>query len=144
MVFLCKICEKCPNSHSLIKFQETNDIIFYYTSPSTALDNNIEGILYHYNGVLSEKINKNWIWVLDLKNYGMKEMLEINNTIAIVNLIKEKYSTNLQKIVVINTNSYTKTIYKIIKPFLNKRMQNMVYFSQENLEQSSNIQCLKI
>jgi hypothetical protein len=138
MVFLCKICQQYPNSHSLIKFEETNDRIIYYTCPNKAKDNRIEGILYHFDGVLSAIKDKDWIWILDLKDYGIKEMLEINNTIAIVNLIKEKYSKTLQKIIVINTNSYTKTLYNAIKPFLNKRMQDIVFFSKENLENSDN------
>jgi hypothetical protein len=137
MVFVCKICESCPKSHSLFKFEETIDRIIYYTRPSDAKDNNIEGILYHYDGVLGDTKDKNWVWVLDLKGYGIKQMLEIQNTIQIVNLIKEKYSKNLQKIIVINTNSYTGKIYKIIKPFLNKRMQSMLFFSQENLEKTN-------
>jgi hypothetical protein len=144
MVFICNICKTCPNSHSLIKFEETNDRIIYYTCPSKALDNNIDGILYHYDGTLGETKHKDWIWVLDLKDYGVKEILEIKNTIAIVNLIKEKYSQNLQKIIVMNTNSYTGTIYKAIKPFLNKRMQSMIFFSQENLEKTNPSQYLQI
>lgn len=138
MVFVCKICQQCPNSHSLINFEETNDRIIYYTCPKKAIDNRIEGILYHYDGVLSEIKDKDWIWVIDLKDYGIKEMLEINCTIAIINLIKEKYSKTLQKIIVINTNSYTKIIYNTIKPFLNKRMKDMVFFSEENLDNSHN------
>lgn len=136
MVFVCKICQDCPNSHSLIKFEENKERIIYYTCPKKALDNRIEGILYHYDGVLSEIKDKDWIWILDLNEYGIKEMLEINNTIAIVSLIKEKYSKTLQKIIVINTNSYTQTLYNVIKPFLNKRMKEIVYFSKEKWEHS--------
>ena len=129
MVFICNICEKCPTSHSLVKFNETSKNIVYYTCPSDATNNEIDGILMHYDGVLGENKNKKWIWVLDLKGFSMKEFLEIGNTISIVKLIREKYSTNLEKIIVINTNSYTSAIYNIIKPFLSEQMQSVVFFS---------------
>jgi len=128
MGFICKICENCPNSHSLVKYEETPEHIVYYTCPSSATNNEINGILTHYDGFLGEMKDKNWIWILDLKDFSMKNFLEIGNTISIVKLINEKYSVNLQKIIVINTNSYTSTIYNIIKPVLNERMRSLVFF----------------
>ena len=128
MVFICKICEKCPNSHSLVKYEETNDYIVYYTCPSNATNNEIEGILTHYDGVLQEIKDKNWIWILDLKEFSIKHFLEIGNTISIVKLINEKYSVNLQKIIVINTNSYTSNMYNLVKPFFNTRLQSLIFF----------------
>ena len=131
MSFVCKICEKYPNSHSLVKYEETDDYIVYYTCPSIATDNNINGILTHYDGVLGETKDKNWIWLLDLKKYNLKQFLEIQNSISIIKLINDKYSNNLQKICVINTNTYTNQIYKIVKPFLNKKLQSLIFF-QDN------------
>jgi len=129
MPFVCKICEKCPTSHSLIKYDETSERVVYYTCPANATNNETDGIIYHYNGVLSEMNGKKWVWVLDLKNFGMKHFLEIGNAVALTKLITEKYSNNLQKIIVINQNSFTNIIYSIIKPFLTSKIQSIVYFS---------------
>ena len=139
MGFICKICEKCPNSHSLIKYEETNENVVYYTCPSRATNNEINGILTHYDGFLGETKNKNWIWILDLKDFSMKNFLEIGNTISIVKLINEKYSVNLQKIIVMNTNSYTSAIYNIIKPVLNERMRSLVFFPNSYKDQKEKI-----
>jgi hypothetical protein len=128
MVFICKICEKCPDSHSFVKYQETTDSIIYYTCPSNAKNNEINGILTHFDGTLQEIKDKNWIWLLDLKGFSMKQFLEIGNTISIMKLINEKYSVNLQKIIVINTNSYASTMYNLIKPILSERMQSLIFF----------------
>jgi len=131
MPFVCKICEKCPTSHSLTKYSETPDLLVYYTCPAIATNNETDGIIYHYNGMLSEINGKNWIWILDLKDFGMKQFLEIGNAIALVKLITKKYSNNLKKIIVVNQNSFTTIIYKIIKPFLTSEMQNIIYFSDK-------------
>jgi hypothetical protein len=132
MSFICKICEKCPTSHSLIKYEENNDYVVYYTCPSEAINNETNGIIYHYNGVLSELNGKNWVWVLDLKKFGIKNFMEIGNGIALAKLITEKYSEHLQKIIVINSNMYTSAIFNIISPFLSERVRNMVVFSDNN------------
>jgi len=132
MPFICKICEKYPNSHSLVKFDETDKRIIYYTNPSNAKNNETNGIVSHYDGVLSEMNGKEWIWILDLNGFGMKNFLEIGNAIALSKLITEKYSEKLIKIIVINQNSYTNSIYMIIKPFLNYKIQDIVFFSNKN------------
>ena len=131
MPFICKICEKCPTSHSLVKYEETPERIIYYTCPSNATNNETTGILDHYNGVLGEINGKKWIWVLDLKGFGMKNFMEICNGIELAKLITEKYSEHLEKIIIINQNSFTATIYGIVKPFLNKRVQSLVIFSDK-------------
>jgi len=129
MVFICKICEKYPNSHSLVKYEENKDHVVYYTCPSNATNNEIEGILSHFDGTLKETMYKNWIWILDLKGFSMKHFLEIGNTVSIIKLINEKYSSNLQKIIVINTNSYANTMYNLVKSFFNTRLQSLIFFT---------------
>jgi hypothetical protein len=139
MPFVCKICEKCPNSHSLVKFSETDEQVIYYTCPANATNNETKGIIEHYEGLLSELNGKNWIWILDLKGFEMKHFFEINNAVTLAKLITEKYSTNLQKIHVINTNSYTTTIFGIVQPFLNKRVRSMVVFSEKSSESKASL-----
>jgi len=129
MSFVCTICEKIPNSHSFIKFDETVERVVYYTCPSQATNNKIDGILKHIDGVLRETKDKDWTWILDLKGFSTKQFLEINNTISIVKIINDKYSDKLQKIIIINSNSYASKIFKIIKPFFNKRIQSIIFFS---------------
>ena len=49
MPFVCKICEKCPTSHSLVKFDENEEQIIYYTCPSNTSENyNSDEIIHHY------------------------------------------------------------------------------------------------
>ena len=131
MPFVCKICEKCPSSHSLVKIDENEEQVIFYTCPANATNNETAGIVDHYNGVLGELGGKKWIWVLDLKDFKMQNFLEIGNGVALAKLISEKYSHHLQKIIIVNPNSYTSTIIKLIKPFLNARMRSMIVISEK-------------
>jgi hypothetical protein len=131
MSFVCEICKKCPNSHSFTKIKETNDEVFYYTCPSDATNNETEGIKYHFNGELSGIKEKKWIWTLDLKNFGIKDLFAINNFIEITKIVTEKYSKNLEKINIINQNLYTEIIFNLIKPILNERLRTIVNFSND-------------
>jgi len=134
MPFVCKICQQCPTSHSFVKLEEHIDRDVYYTCPINATNNETTGIIQHYDGVLSELNGKNWIWILDLKGFKMKNFLEIKNAVALAKLITEKYSTHLEKIMIINANGYTSTIYELVKPFLNKRVKSIITFSNEQSE----------
>ena len=131
MPFVCKICEQCPTSHSLVKLDETDDQIIYYTCPSNATNNNTSGIIAHYDGLLRELDGKKWMWILDLKGFKMKNFMEIGNGIALAKLITEKYSDNLQKIIVVNPNSFTSAIFNTVKPFLSEKVTDMVIFCKQ-------------
>ena len=140
MTFVCSICEKCPNSHSLIKYQENEEHNVYYTCPSNATNNDTNAILYHFDGVLGENKNKKWVWVLDLKGFRMKQFLEIENTICIIKLINEKYSGTLEKIIIINSNSAASMMYKLVKPFLNKKMKSLIVFQDSETSSEKSIE----
>jgi hypothetical protein len=129
MPFVCKICEKCPNSHSLVKFDENSERIIYYTCPANATNNETDGIVTHYNGVLGEIGDKDWIWIVDFKGFGIKNFLEIGNAITLAKLITKKYGRNLQKIIIINQNIFTNTIFNIVSSFLSESIRNIVVFS---------------
>jgi hypothetical protein len=131
MPFVCKICENCPNSHSLVKFSETEEQVIYYTCPSQATNNETAGIIDHYNGVLGELGCKKWIWLLDLKGFKMKHFMEMGNAIALAKLITEKYSEHLEKIIVVHPNMYTSAIFNLVKTFLSEKVRNMVVFSKQ-------------
>jgi hypothetical protein len=134
MTFICEICKINPNSHSLKKIKESKELIYYYTCPSEATNNETEGIKNHFKGVLSELKEKKWIWILDMKNFGLKNFSAIHSSMEIARLITEKYVTNLQKISVINQNPYTEIIYNIIKPIFNERLRSIIDFSDNKLQ----------
>jgi hypothetical protein len=130
MTFICEICKKYENSHSFKKMNEDEEKILYYTNPNEAKNNNTEGIIYHINGELSQLKNKKWVWVLNLKDFGLRNLFEINNFMEITKLITEKYSSNLVKIIVL-TNYYTELIFNFFKNVLSSKIISIIELLNE-------------
>jgi hypothetical protein len=128
---VCPLCKINPKNHSLTFLGEENNILIYYTCPSEALLYfDTQGIIYHYDLVLSQiPDNKEWIWIFDAKNYGMKHMMHPETGIEIAKLISKKYSKNLKSILIKNYSSYVPKIYTIVKPFLNKKIKDIIRFN---------------
>ena len=134
MTYTCPLCKLRPFSHSLTKLLEKKGIIYYYTCPSQAiLYYDVEGIINHYDGVLSEiPENKDWIWIFDSLGFGLIHALQTNVAIGIAKLISNKFSKNLKKIIIINPTFYITMTHKVIMPFLNETVRNMIEINYEN------------
>ena len=134
MKYLCPLCKLIPSSHSLTKVLEKKDIIYYYTCPSQAiLYYDVNGIVNHYDGVLSEiPENKEWIWIFDSLGFSLKHAAQINVAIELAKLISNKFSKNLKKIIIINPTFYITTTHKMIMPFLNNKVRNLIEINYES------------
>ena len=124
--YRCPLCEINPSSHSFKIIKNYPTKIVYYTCPAESKSTDTEKILEHYNGILQENYNKEWYWVVDCNGFGIEHALQINTIIQLAKLIT-KYSTNLQKIIVINTNTFLYTALKIATPFLSEKVNNLIH-----------------
>ena len=133
MSYICPLCKLQPLSHSLTKLSEKNSIIYYYTCPSQAiLYYDVEGILNHYKGVLSEiPKDKEWIWIFDSFGFNLTHALQINVAVEIAKLITHNFSTNLKKIIIINPTFYITMTHKVVMPFLNETIKNIIEINYE-------------
>lgn len=134
MSYICPLCKIEPFSHSLTKLSEKNGIIYYYTCPSQAiLYYDVESIISHYNGVLSEiPENKEWIWIFDGLDFGFTHAVQTNVAIEIAKLISNKFSKNLKKIIIINPTIYITMTHKVVMPFVNETIKNIIEINYEN------------
>ena len=128
MSYVCPLCEKLPSSHSLTKLFEKKEIIYYYTCPSQAiLYYDVNGIIKHYDGVLSEiPENKEWVWICDSLDFGFKHAMHINVGIELAKLFSTKFNKNLKKIIIINPTVYIILLHKLVIPFLDKKIRNII------------------
>lgn len=133
MSYKCPLCELLPLSHSLTKLSEKKGILYYYTCPSQAILYYDEiGIINHYNGVLSEiPENKEWVWIFDSLHFGLKHAKQINVAIELAKLISNKFSKNLKKIIIINPSIYITITHKMILPFLNNYVRDIIEINYE-------------
>jgi len=133
MSYVCPICNLLPSSHSLTKMIEKKGIIYYYTRPSQAiLYYDVKGIINHYDGVLSEiPENKEWVWIFDSLDFSIMHAMQTNVAIQLANLISSKFSKNLKKIIIINPTFYISITHKLIMPFLNNRVKEVIEINYE-------------
>ena len=128
MKYICPLCSIDPLSHSLSELFEKNDIIYYYTCPSKAkMYFDALGISNHYDGALSEiPENKEWIWVFDSLGFGLIHAMQTKVAIELAKLISNKFSKNLKKIIIINPTFYITAIHKMLMPFLNNKVRDII------------------
>jgi len=128
MVYTCPICRINPLSHSLTEVMEKDNTLYYYTCPSKAeLYFDATSIINHYDGVLSEiPENKQWVWIFDSSDFGLKHFLEMQVAIELSKLISSKFSKNLKKIIIINPTFYVSSTCNIIRPFLNVKIKSII------------------
>jgi hypothetical protein len=133
MQYECPLCKLIPSSHSLTKVLETNEIIYYYTCPSQAiLYHDVTGIINHYDGVLSEiPKSKQWVWIFDSLEFGFKHAMQINVAVELAKLITTKFSSSLKQIIIINPTFYITITHKMIMPFLNDKIKNIIEINYE-------------
>jgi hypothetical protein len=134
MQYKCPICELMPSSHSLTKVLEKKGIIYYYTCPSQAiLYYDVNGIVNHYDGILSEMPeNKEWVWIFDSLDFSIKHAMQTNVAIELAKLISNKFSKNLKKIIIINPTFYITITHKMIMPFLNNKVRDLIEMNYES------------
>jgi len=133
MQYICPLCKILPSSHSLTKVLEKNGILYYYTCPSKAiLYYDVTGIVNHYDGVLSEMPdNKEWVWIFDSFEFSLIHAIQTNVAIELAKLISNKFSKNLKKIIIINPTFYITITHKMIMPFLNNKVKDIIEINYE-------------
>jgi hypothetical protein len=125
-MYECPVCAQDPTSHSL---KQVNPGIFY-TKPAEATKYwDKDGILEHYDGVLGAHEGA-WIWIFDADGFSMKHMFDVDVAIGIARLITQKYSMNLQEIQIINPSWIVTMTLHIVRPFLSKRVLNLIQVHQ--------------
>jgi hypothetical protein len=133
MSYCCPLCTIDPSNHSLIKLKETDNIVIFYSCPSKAkLYFDCEGIINHYEGVLSEiNHSKKWIWIFDSYGFNFYHYMQINVGIQLAKLITSKFANNLLNIIIINPTIYISLTYNAIKHFLNERVNQVIVFNHK-------------
>ena len=134
MKYICPVCKLLPSSHSLTQVVEKKGIIYYYTCPAQAiLYYDVDGIVSHYDGVLSDMPeNKEWVWIFDSLGFSIIHAMQTSVAIELAKLISNKFSKNLKKIIIINPTFYITLSHKMIMPFLNNKVKNIIEINYES------------
>ena len=129
MSYQCPICAEDPTSHSLKKIHETDELVYYYTCPAKASKfSDRVGILAHYDGELSSKGDKKWVWIFDSAGFDVRHAMEIQLAVDMATLINNKHGHTLEKICIINPTLFTSVTVSIVWPFIGSRLRSMIVY----------------
>ena len=96
---MCQICFDEPGSHSFYLLKTEKNVNFYYTCPAEATKYwDTQGILKHYEEVLTLNGQNPWVWIFDSQDFGINHSMQINIALGIIRMLKEKYGQYLQEI----------------------------------------------
>ena len=118
---ICETCFNDPKSHSFSKLCEKDKISIFYTKPSEAEKyNDKDGIIKHMDNMLTKKVSHKWAWIFDAEGFEKKHFIEFALTKSIIQLINQKYSSNLEYIHIKNSNSLIKQLFNLLSPILGR------------------------
>jgi len=133
--YMCPVCQVDPTSHSFRKLRgnlDADGLAVFYTCPSQATKyQDVDGIIAHYEGMLSDHQGKPWIWILDGQGFGLKHMTDTQVAFALVRFLN-RYTTTLRKVIVINPTWHIRGLYNILWPFLSDSWRQLVEFKEES------------
>jgi hypothetical protein len=131
---LCPLCEKDPTSHSFSKIREMDGIAIFYTSPAKSKNIDRKDILQHYDITLRQNREQRWIWIFDCEKFPISHMLDFQMPIELAKLIREKYATTLEKIVIINPTFFIRLLLNFVSIFLTDEMKHRIYISEQKYD----------
>jgi len=110
---ICATCVKEPSAHSFKRVSEKNGICIFYTKPASATKyTDTEGTISHVDRALQAIGPKKWTWIFDGDGFEAQHALALHTGRGILNLIEEKYGSQLQQILFINPTWHVKGVVK--------------------------------
>jgi hypothetical protein len=110
---ICATCVKEPSSHSFKRVSDKNGICIFYTKPASATKyNDTAGTISHIDNALRSIGSKKWIWIFDGDGFEAQHALALQTGKEILQLIEDKYVSQLQQILFINPTWHVKGAVK--------------------------------
>lgn len=126
---ICLTCHMDPGSHSFSKLCDINNVSVFYTNPSEATKyNDNDGIMVHFQGMMSKHVNDKWGWIIDASGFQTHHMMELQLTRNLIELINNNYISNLEYIKVKNTNVVVRRLFNVFLPVIGSDLAKKVTF----------------
>ena len=132
----CNICNIDPSSHSFHIIPSSNpNINLYYSCPAKATKYfESEGVIDHFKTHLEKTNGKPWAYILDCKGFTLKHATQINTSIALADMITNRFGESLQKVWIMNPTWTIHIVLKAMIPILTTRLQSIIETTDKTLE----------
>ena len=137
----CNICQIDPTSHSFRKIRTCNHAInLFYSCPAKATKYyESAGVIEHFRLYLEENGDNAWAYILDCKGYTLAHTTQINTSVTLVNMVKDKYIGSLKKVWIVNYSWQFGIVMNILLALLPDDVKRMVELSDKTVEQIQNL-----
>jgi hypothetical protein len=126
----CDSCFYDPQSHSFHKLHENNAEIYYYTCPAKAKQYYDADGIYKHMRLEIKRIQKNWVWIIDGDNYGIKHLMYPSVGNKIVEILDSSLSDNLIQIIIINETTSLNLALRYIWKSIPKSIRKLLLFDK--------------
>jgi hypothetical protein len=90
-----------------------NGLRVLYTAPSRVDNIETEDQLQGLFALVNAQKQKKWLWILDLKDMSYAKCMSISFTGRLITLLKEDHAESLQRIWIMNMNSWAQMILSL-------------------------------
>jgi hypothetical protein len=90
-----------------------NGLHVLYTAPSRVDNIETEDQLQGLFALVNAQKQRKWLWILDLKDMSISKCMSISFTGRLISLLKEDHATALQRIWIMNMNSWAQMILSL-------------------------------
>jgi len=126
----CTLCIADPLTHSFEKIGElyqSRRTHIFYTSYKTIKDyTNSVAITNHITEALAGISGEPWVWIMDCKFIQAKHMLQLNVSLKLLKLLRERYGASLIALYLVNSGAVINTAMITFSPFMNKEFRDAI------------------
>jgi hypothetical protein len=126
----CTLCIADPLTHSFEKigeFYRSRRIHIFYTSYKTIKDyTNSMAITNHITEALAGISGEQWTWIMDCKFIQAKHMLQLNVSLKLLKLLRERYGASLMALYLVNSGTVINTAMATFSPFMNREFREAI------------------
>jgi len=124
----CLECKADPTTHSFEKIGSFHNNHIFYTSYKSIKDySNANAITEHISEMLQGISGESWIWIMDNKYTQMKHMMQLNVSLKLLKLLRERYGASLKAIYLLNSGAIIQTAMITLNPFMNKGFKESIH-----------------
>jgi len=133
----CPICHLDPTAHSfhIIKSENPNVNLFYSCPAKATKYFESPGVIDHFRQYLEENSHHPWAYILDCEGFTLSHATQMTTSMALVDMIQNKYGKSLKKVWIINHSWPIKIVLNAMWAVLTDDLKMLIETSDKTVEQ---------
>jgi len=131
----CPRCATNPAAHNFFELGKLGETDVLYCAPAKAIESKETSESFSYFVSHLEAVQgKPWIFLVDCKGMKLRHTYSLSLTKQIMRVMNEDHESTLQKVILLNPNTWTRAFLTIIQPFLRKTFSKKLKMLQTEMD----------